>query len=1321
MQMPDALKDLFARSDWWPFALVVVLLLLVLGLAIWAMARARHAAKRSETRDGPAPAGLPGDGVVQRLADALRALRYLNTGSEWRYKVPWILMLGERGAGKSSLVASLTTGQRQTLLLRERRLAFSGTGWAFFDGGVVIDVDGRLPNADAQEGAGRRWSAVLARIDRYRPERPVDGVVLAVSARSLLAEDPAQARAAAEQCYRQLWTLQKRFEFALPVYLVVTQCDSVPGYRAFWRLQSEQRRRQMVGWANPYGVAHDFQADWADQAFDQTKRAMRTLMLQAAARPEGIDDFDEFFLFPRRFEALRVPLRNLLGYVFRPGAYHEDFALRGIWFTGSLADPQEVGSAVNDQVDFADGLFDAKVFPERNLAHPTRQGVLSRNRLIRRLQLGVGALFVALLLTLAGTAMRLDGQVDAAVSALALLQQPEGTDDGGCVSSEVVYDLLDKISRIDVDLVYPAIPASWFDHRITDRTATYVSDAAFEEVVFPSLACHLARRGKALLQGPGISAYDGHTPPAKAVEAARRSLLDYVTGVRDFELNMARFQRISLPAGRSAGHELLGVFAQVADYAYGRPLPARLRHGEGKHVSALAKVSNQVFPDLPADYRSLLAGQLVTAMSQAKSRLDGALGRGATLLEQLDTSDSAVDGPLLASWLGWIQHDWLGQGVDGTTVCAAFADGLAPVLGILRRDYAYPPSVDQAAQSFAPAQCRTPAMQRIAALRVSPYGALFVPSGDGYQMIPALTQELGALAELANLAYMQVPVTQSFRCQPAPAGWHAQSVAEAAGAIHQYQAFSLAQARVQGLPQGATPLYEQVARRALLGVLDQAMARSQRAQSLADTSQPTWVTPLSEADEELAARSQSFSRALDPLLFVLRGYAELGFNTRQAHVVSCLREFATGTLARIDDLADASALYAPAANPSYAVAQGVKPYFNLGGNAQASDYLKRQLQRAQVLASYAGPFVQLLRNTDAVNGAATDNDQSGDYWQKSINEINGYIQFKKPVGEVVNIQQLVEQVLVPLAPENCGVLLADYKAPPVYNDLFSHKRAALERRADWYCHDHAKAVLWDQYDGFAVRFNQSLAGRYPFGANSDADASLATVRSFLRDYQQQRPSLDKGLAQLPADQGKSVRLFIDELDQLADFYDTSLAATSAAQPLSVQVGFRYRPDKSAGGGSIVRWRLAVGDQLARYPNGPDSVSWSPGQTVTLELDWADLGGLKPTTDPKRPDLSATGFTARFSATGPWALMHFIDRHRSTDPNLADPADPARLVLEFQVPVVKDGETKPSGITRVFLTLDLSSKDPKTGKTAGLVYPAVRPTSAPTIWGDSSHE
>jgi len=153
------------------FTLVMVLALIALILVTVLIVRAKKPLQLPPLQAAP--------GILARLRQkqllpaanpwwslfgkAVHTLRYLSTRREWRYATPWVLLLGEKGSGKSSLAASITTGHRQTLLLREQQLALDGTNWHFYDQGVVIDPLGyrrQPPTAPtARPGAPfwRRW------------------------------------------------------------------------------------------------------------------------------------------------------------------------------------------------------------------------------------------------------------------------------------------------------------------------------------------------------------------------------------------------------------------------------------------------------------------------------------------------------------------------------------------------------------------------------------------------------------------------------------------------------------------------------------------------------------------------------------------------------------------------------------------------------------------------------------------------------------------------------------------------------------------------------------------------------------------------------------------------------------------------------------------------------------------------------------------------------------------------------------------------------------------------------------------------------------
>jgi type VI secretion system protein ImpL len=182
-------------------------------------------------------------------------------------------------------------------------------------------------------------------------------LLLVVSARTLNNPVTDAAIASAENVYRQLCVVQERFEFALPVYIVVTESDAIDGFAAFWHAQPLARQAEMFGWSAPTQSDNGNPEDWADRAFDSIGQRLKTLQLEVAAHHDYIDDADPFFLFPRHLQALQLPLRQWLRTVFQQSAWHAGFFCRGIYFTGSLAPNAAHTGHPRKDIKFVDDLI----------------------------------------------------------------------------------------------------------------------------------------------------------------------------------------------------------------------------------------------------------------------------------------------------------------------------------------------------------------------------------------------------------------------------------------------------------------------------------------------------------------------------------------------------------------------------------------------------------------------------------------------------------------------------------------------------------------------------------------------------------------------------------------------------------------------------------------------------------------------------------------------------------------------------------------------------------------------------------------------------
>ena len=135
-----------------------------------------------------------------RIKQAFDAVRYLTTRRDWRYQTSWYLLTGSGDSAKDSWIKNIHQGRRTQLLARERQLVSEGSGWYFFDHGLVIDVED-----------DKNFSQAVDLINTYRPERPLDGVILTISAKDLIdyQGNSAKLREYGQDLYQKMWTIQK--------------------------------------------------------------------------------------------------------------------------------------------------------------------------------------------------------------------------------------------------------------------------------------------------------------------------------------------------------------------------------------------------------------------------------------------------------------------------------------------------------------------------------------------------------------------------------------------------------------------------------------------------------------------------------------------------------------------------------------------------------------------------------------------------------------------------------------------------------------------------------------------------------------------------------------------------------------------------------------------------------------------------------------------------------------------------------------------------------------------------------------------------------
>lgn len=403
----------FPLAAWQMRALVTLGVVLLVAM-VWGMVLARRLrkvnVKQAEAQKEQEDPILPMERKQQRLLDRqLAALKSNLPGRKGIYRLPWYLVIGLEDAGKTSLIQR--SGQTYTLTNVTRnnrgdRNAF-GFDWWIGDEGVLIDPDGELLSQSQGEGAGaeiqqRLWNHFIAWLERNRPQRPLNGVVLTIDLAGLSVADPDQRRDRAILLRTRLRELMEQIGSRLPVYVTFTKMDLLYGFGPLVRTLSKQEKDRALGFT--FSLENQMDSDdWLSQFVDRYTALVERLtdrLPDVLANTRDAEERAAAYSFTRQLAGLKPVLEQFLTDLLSADVFSTPAMVRGTFFTSVLQEgvPEDAfvsAAAANYQVAepiqpaqrsgqsanlFTRELFPKIIYPEAGLAGDNRRVIQSRQR-----------------------------------------------------------------------------------------------------------------------------------------------------------------------------------------------------------------------------------------------------------------------------------------------------------------------------------------------------------------------------------------------------------------------------------------------------------------------------------------------------------------------------------------------------------------------------------------------------------------------------------------------------------------------------------------------------------------------------------------------------------------------------------------------------------------------------------------------------------------------------------------------------------------------------------------------------------------------------
>lgn len=1243
----------------------------------------------------------PKDELATSFKKTIEVLQdYLN-GPESQYELPWYMIIGCEKSGKTSLI------EGSELELPIGKPEYEGfpeankLNWTFFDGGVVADIKGSVILNDADFSSQEdQWDYIINLFKYYRPKRPLDGIILTIPADELIGptrrtnEDILYR---AKVIYTKLWKLQSTLGMRLPVYVLITKSDKIPGFASLVSQIPSENRQEMFGWSSPYELKAGFSEEWINDIFKSIHGGLTRVRSSIFTREVEEENRSGNVLVPIEFGDLKDLLGLYLAQVFKDSSYHDSFFLRGVYFCGygdtedtkfnlsSVASTQEQGH----RLVFVRDLFEKKIFKEFSLGEPISRLLVSTHKTLNYIKIGSFVLAAIWAIGLYNENIHFQERNQSILPALKVIDKSiQDLNAMGGVNrnnlkvanylnaqSEEILKQFTNVSSVDVSSIF--IPASWFT--VVDEKIQRSFTAAYDKIILPSLVFALTKKAQDLTTRANTSlASHGamQSYPNPVFLPSFVAVQQYVDSLIELEKQINAYNNLE----KSQSISDLGMLIK---YLFNKTLPENFYKNTRFYQEALRRINEQKIDVL--DYKNAAIDKLVIyyrdflnnafnidtnlpALVQLQKALDTLAQY--TAYKKMDEQNLrlVVDKAIaFADLVSSGEMNWIGKQLfEPSPKYNDLMDGIA-ASKMLGNDIA---SELSRIADLAFAQFRINLASRKTALTdtlftvkdgqlladPSPGVVLFIDSSTAF-----LNEPFMARANKYEIQFKIPPGKLLF--------WDEAILQKATKTIEDFKDFQ--SQKLLKFPSSLQSIFKEIGRNSVLKKVVNSVAQAENFQN-----EPIGFSSFGMR-EMLIAQVHNIA-VVSPIFGSILGVFNDGGGVAEN---SKLRELLVQQnyeiLTKIDNLLIADNLYS--ANEEELTWWNGEPFiafklFGVRDTNEMKEYLTAQRTRITFLAKeMAAPILNLLsygylENVPIDLPLITK-------WSRILSSVEAYNN-KNPGNSLRALETFLLDDLNKISLQNCLSACGNFDKYSESSDYFIDIRNHLYNLVERRCESIGLKSAIEMYNKAATFFNANLAGRFPFTKEIDTTCSLEAdpedVATFFKLYDSISPIQLEMLKGTCGNQGAacSASVFIKEIESIHLLILSALGkGETQCVPMNLTAVFRSDRDREIGGENIIDWSLQAGGGRLGMHNNTAKGDWSVGIPIDVFIKWAANGETVPVPDPRLTSLNVSGPTATFSYTGKWALIRLLRDHAIPTCASDTQCQMKAQLLEFTIPTV----------------------------------------------------
>ncbi|MSP25019.1 MAG: type VI secretion system membrane subunit TssM [Myxococcales bacterium] len=401
-------------SIWVPLIVTVVLVLVAISVGGMRLLRARRGAgaleraiaeqSRQQELNARPEKRAEIQALQQQIQGGIAALKGSTLGGKAKgaaalYALPWYAIIGPPGAGKTTAL------KHSGLQFPYADTSVRGVGgtrncdWWFTNEAILLDTAGRYATEHEDQS---EWFAFLDMLRQHRGDKPLNGLIIAVSITDVIDASDMQLEEMARKLRARIDEVMTKLRMVLPVYFFVTKCDLLAGFNEFFGDMRKSDRQQAWGLTLALKEPKNAPGTLLAREFDDLVKRVHARAVKRLGAERNRQAREAIYQFPLELAGLKKNLQELISQVFIVNAYQGTPIFRGLYLTSGTQEgapmsrvlermgqamgirPQAIAqqARVESKSYFLYDVFTKVMFPDSQLAARSERE-LRRQKLMR--------------------------------------------------------------------------------------------------------------------------------------------------------------------------------------------------------------------------------------------------------------------------------------------------------------------------------------------------------------------------------------------------------------------------------------------------------------------------------------------------------------------------------------------------------------------------------------------------------------------------------------------------------------------------------------------------------------------------------------------------------------------------------------------------------------------------------------------------------------------------------------------------------------------------------------------------------------------------